>query len=403
MKKFAQLAILATALLAKTGDHNIVSAVYAPDLGVVRIFFSDKLKAVPSSAETTVTLKSGAKIDASRLVVHFEGQGTRSVAVHINGAPVQDVVTQIAFSTVHFADDTTGSNVNSAVDNPGDGVIKITKLMQQIANTQSEKSIFASGLATTSSSGTAGAADVNLNSIDLGIPNLKTFLQLKKATAKEGDPKNFEFGLNYMSAIAIQDPAANRTITAILLDFAGKSEGTASKFGVNNIVGDTSVSLQSPVFDLGPRSSAHFRILGGFEGGSNRSKGDAPVDAPGFAPLKNVDWIARSKFGVEGALHVENPMKVLPFELIELRAGGVVRHLYFDELRYDMATDKVDKTTKGAHPWAQVDLKLMLGHTNQGNYGLKLTYQRGSLPPVFATTKAFQFGFVFETGDRTEH
>jgi hypothetical protein len=52
-------------------------------------------------------------------------------------------------------------------------------------------------------------------------------------------------------------------------------------------------------------------------------------------------------------------------------------------------------------PWAQIDLKIMLVENKAGRYGLKFTYQNGSLPPIFAHTRAVQFGFVFESTDKT--
>jgi hypothetical protein len=143
--------------------------------------------------------------------------------------------------------------------------------------------------------------------------------------------------------------------------------------------------------------------VAGAEGGSNRSKGDAPVTGRGFEPLRNVDWIARGKFGFEGALRFykdQNPQ--IPFDSVELRAAFVDRYLAFDELQFNQATNAVDRITSGHRPWTQADFKLILGHSDTAKYGVKLTYQRGSLPAVFANVKVFQFGFLYETKDRTE-
>jgi hypothetical protein len=118
--------------------------------------------------------------------------------------------------------------------------------------------------------------------------------------------------------------------------------------------------------------------------------------------LSDVDWIARLKTGGEFALHYENSSLLLPFRRVDLNVAAVNRHLFFHEARYNSETKMVDTTTDGNHPWVQVDMKVYMGEVTQGRYGVKLSYQRGRLPPVFAQTKTFQFGFVFETRDRTE-
>ncbi|HEV2962124.1 MAG TPA: hypothetical protein VG649_09895, partial [Candidatus Angelobacter sp.] len=158
---------------------------------------------------------------------------------------------------------------------------------------------------------------------------------------------------------------------------------------------------QSPVWDLGPSSSAKFRIVGGFEGGSNRSKGTAPTGTGPFASLQNVDWLARAKAGVEGSVRLLNNGRPWPFQTLELRAAGVDRYLFLDELNYNQSTDAIDRIAHGHKLYGQIDFKLIIGQSNNANYGLKLTFQRGSLPPIFANTRAFQFGFLYETKDRT--
>ncbi len=164
------------------------------------------------------------------------------------------------------------------------------------------------------------------------------------------------------------------------------------------------MSLQSSVFDLGVNSTFKFRLVGGVEGGSNQSKGDSLLQGSSFAPLRDVDWLARGKAGFETTLayNRDSSHPWLPFERIGLTAGVVERYLWFNEIQFNQATNMTDTVTHGNHPWAQADLKLIFGHNSSANYGLKLNYQRGSLPPVFADVKSFQFGFLYETKDRTE-
>ena len=334
--------------------------------------------------------------------------GNKSVRVCFN-APAPKNLSDVVLPSVNFGGAAPQTNMSFAVTTGPESVIG---LMQKVAQTQSEKNIFASGLVTTASTGTAGAGDVNLNSPNIlgsvlgGGTNaglLSGFLQIKRSTTTAGDPKNFEAGIKYQAGIGLGDKASS-TITAVLLDLAAKTEGTASQFGVNNLVGDTSVGLQSPVWGRNANFSAKLRLVAGMEGGSNQSKGNAPTDLEGFGPLKNVDWIARGKFGFQGALKYlrDEQHPQVPFDSLEMTAGVVDRYLIFDELRFNQTTNAVDTTAHGNRPWAQLDLKLMVGHNDSASYGLKLTYERGSLPPVFAQVKTFQFGFVYETKDRTD-
>jgi hypothetical protein len=272
------------------------------------------------------------------------------------------------------------------------------KKLDLVAKPQEKKNIFASGMVTSASSGSTGAFDVNLNSNDLGVDNLTAFLQVKRSTASGADPKNFEAGIAYSGGKAL---AGVDTLTAILTDLAIKTEGTATKFAVNNVVGDFSTSLQSMVLKLGPSGRAKFRFVGGIEGGSNQGKGEIPVGRA-FDPLRNVDWIVRGKIGTQATLRYNRrTSQTLPFQSLELNVAGVSRHLFRNELQYTAGTDKVDRVVTGWRPWAQIDLKLMLAENEKGRYGLKLTYQNGSLPPVFANTRAIQFGIVYESNDKT--
>jgi hypothetical protein len=391
------LLLLSTAAFGQT--HKLDNANYRSKAGLLEIEADSPFKTVPEVIIHDVN---------QNVVPHptpvFAFGGTKTVQIQFATTPFPKALADIVLPSVTFADNSNQTNMTITVTTDAKRIIGI---MQKVAQTQSESNIFASGLVTTASTGTAGAGDINLNSPNIlgGVTNpglLSGFLQIKRATTAAGDPKNFEAGVKYQAGFGLGDKTA-KTITAVLLDLAAKAEGTASQFGVNNIVGDSSVSLQSPVFGRTKNFSAKFRIVSGIEGGSNRSKGDAPTDLKGFGPLKNIDWIARGKFGFEGALQFtkDDQHPQVPFDSIALNVGAVDRYLVFDELRYNMTTNAVDTTTRGNRPWIQVDGKLMLGHTDSASFGLKVTYQRGSLPPVFAAVKTFQFGFVYETKDRT--
>ena len=78
---------------------------------------------------------------------------------------------------------------------------------------------------------------------------------------------------------------------------------------------------------------------------------------------------------------------------------GVYRYLFNREVKFDETTQKNILTDKGHKPWFQGDLKFFLADNDRGRVGFKLTFNRGSLPPVFAQTKSFQFGLIFETSE----
>jgi hypothetical protein len=399
------IALFLLALVCATAQTTAITVVRAgvtvpaanPPKGTITVLFEPAPSTVPVAVMMT---SKGVDLNATALTPAF-GVAPASAKTFVfdhDSLPANHSIKEVCFSAPGLIFTPACKSIE------GDPVVDVSNavaIMQKVAKPQDKKNIFASGLVTTASTGTTGAMDVNLNSTSLGIDNLTGFLQIKRATADTADPKNFEAGIGYTSAIPLTS-LTESTVAALLTDLAAKTEGTASKFGVNNFVGEFTASLQSVVFRVGSGGRAKFRFLGGMEGGSNQSKGDIPTGRI-FDPLRNVDWIARGKVGIQGSLLYKNDRKILlPFQSVELHAAGVSRHLWFDELQYSADSDKVDKVTKGWRPWAQVDLKLMLVENNLGRYGLKLTFQNGSLPPVFARTRTFQFGFVFEAKDGTE-
>ena len=71
-----------------------------------------------------------------------------------------------------------------------------------------------------------------------------------------------------------------------------------------------------------------------------------------------------------------------------------------DENGIDPKTNKVVPITTGRKGWIQADLKFFFGVVLfKTRPGIKVSYQRGSLPPVYSYTKSFNFGFVFESTD----
>lgn len=302
--------------------------------------------------------------------------------------------------------------------------------LKKVPKTSQEKNIFASGFVTTASNGSDGGTTVNLNSNDLGIPGLTAFWHLDKTTSTGGDPKNFEAGMNLRNVFLFakadlqrmqkdiadcrnapdKDAAAkaladvksledrHRFWSAALIDFAGKLEGEAMNFKVANFVGDGQVQVQSRTQKLFGSTSGFWRLRIvplGVEGGKNvnttATTGGTATSAP--------DFVARAKGGGDLTLFYENVENPFPLKRVDLNLGMVQRYLFLKEAEMTSTSNPVLAVNKGYRPWYQAALKVYMAESPKGKFGFQLTYQNGSLPPAFATTKAFQFGFLYETSD----
>jgi len=301
--------------------------------------------------------------------------------------------------------------------------------LDETPKTSTEKNIFASGFtAKGEGAKTEGGAEINLNSPDLGIPGLTTSLHLKKSTAEKADPKAFDLGLTYRtlfifgrkqiedlrtslargdfaSATTAKNEIRKKILGSVLFDFTGKLEGEALNFAITNFIGEGMVQVQSRT--LKPFNSDYgffkFRLIpGGIEGGKNLNKGNETQQMGSTQVtqnLKDVDYIARFKFGGVLTLFYNNPSNSWIFKRIEIDLSAVDRYLFKREVMFDQTTMKNTTADKGHKPWYQADLKFYFTDTPSGRFGFKLGYNRGSLPPAFAETRSFQFGFVIETAD----
>ena len=276
--------------------------------------------------------------------------------------------------------------------------------------TSREKDIFASGFVTMASDDSEGGADIALNP-DFNNPNLNAFLRLKKSTADEGDPRNLEVGANYRVAkpwkaeqvVRMRETPAGAELNKLIeerqrnilagsiVDIAMKLEADPTNFGVTNYVGESTYQLRTMTknFIGGFGFWRGFVMPGGLELG--RSVGESTPD--------EVDWIARYKAGVGFTVYYDNPGAVLPLRRIEFDANAVLRYLFASESHFNTDTNVVDRTDDGVRSYGQIDLKVFFGESIAGRYGLKLSFNRGRLPPVFADVNAFEFGFLLESGD----
>lgn len=420
-----------------------------PDRTFVDVTFSEPLDfshtedfdpsnvTITALPNTMLTSSPAVRLPLSHKQLHVPFSGT-----------VPDTATQvqICFPRMHYMTQARSSSVannvcgTGPVVNRSNVVVQKNKVLgdlQKVPKTSSDKNIFASGFVTTTSDGSQGGADIKLNSSQLRIPGLTVSMQLKKASTAKGDPRNFEAAFTYRSTFLhkrkdyddiathlneartaadapSQDAALNQVnqkisriqshfLAAELLDFSGRLEGQATNFNVTNFVGEGAFQLQSRTrLFFGSRHGYwRFRILpAGFEGGTNLGKGDLQALSTATGTTSpDVHWISRFKSGAVFTTFYQNDESTLPFKHLELDVQVVERHLFFQEVAFDQTTMKSTAVTKGDKPYFQADAKVFLFESPSGRYGFKLSYNRGSLPPVYNSVSSFQFGFVIETTD----
>jgi hypothetical protein len=402
----------------------------------------------PSNTPLTVQKVSRVGLSPRRLQISFNPSA-------LPAAASADTEFEICFTTLHFiaAD---GSSLATAsrlcekgtilsASNVASELEKQFKVLEQTEKTSEEKNIFASGFVVNGEGGNSeGGAEINLNSNDLGVRGLTAFMRLKKSTANEADPKHFEIGLNQSMTNLIgkgslrqireyraimldssKSPAdreaaaqsfrdllkkrQERLLGGMFFDFGGKLEAQALNFDVTNFVGEGSFQLQSRTKRLfgSTNGFVRFRLIpAGMELGYNVSEG-APADqttaAAAATQNNDPDWIARFKFGGALTLFYKDTSETPGLlKRVELEVQAVDRYLFRREAMFDKTTMSNTSTDKGNKPWLQADFKIFFTDPAEGTpgglrTGFKLSYQRGSLPPVFANTKSFQFGIVLES------
>lgn len=359
-----------------------------------------------------------------------------------------DTEVEVCFATLNFIPSAGGTATTTSpvcgkgmILSPTNVAAELEKqfaVLSETEKTQEERNIFASGFVANGEGGDAeGGAEINLNSNDLGMRGLTAFMRLKKATAEEADPKHLEIGINQSttSLIGRGSLAEIRRLRAIMLDttkpdteraqaaadfrdllrkrqerllggmffdFGGKIETQALDFDVTNFVGEGAFQIQSRTKSLfgSKKGFWRFRLIpAAVELGYNVSQ--QPPDG-GEAAAIDPDWLARFKFGGVFTLFYKNRSEgPALFRRIELDLQAVDRYLFRREVQFNEEMRANTTTDRGHKPWFQAGLKVYFTDPEEGSSGMRsgfrLSYNRGSLPPVFADTKSFQFGFVLES------
>lgn len=421
----------------------------------VRVVFTNPL--APRVPENTVvsnitvtTAPSGIPLVVKRA---FQEGSLEEVFVELDPSvlPGEDGQFVICFNTLRFRNSQDPSNtitktrvcLTGDIEDAEKTMVRLEQLftdLGEVPKSSTEKNIFASGfVAKGEGEGSEGGGTLNLNSNDLGVPGLTAFTHLKKTTAENADPKHYDVGLNYRSTLLVHrktlgdirdlqregknDEAQsklnnlrNAVWSSVTFDCASKFEAQALSFDVTNFIGEGIVQIKSRILPLRSlkqgqtnRSRAGFfnlyMIPLGIEIGQSLNRGDEATqmgNAEQAEGLKDVDWVARYKFGGGFSLFYSDKDGRWLFKRIELDTQFAGRYLFRNEIMFDESTAMKIATDKGFKPWVQVGLNAYLADTPNGRFGFGLSYNRGSLPPVFATTNSFLFGFIFQTADDTK-
>ena len=243
-------------------------------------------------------------------------------------------------------------------------------------------------------------------------------VKLKKGTADGKDPRHFNLGFNFRrtklraskdelgsirDAIINKNPTGgldalndirSRFFRAYLFDYGLQMEGDVSKTGlgeVANLITDFKVQIATAAIGfLSEKGFLTLRLMSGTELGRN-------IANPNKA-TQEIGSLSRVKGGGELKIYYENNEADSALQRVELNVAPMYRRLFQDEIAYDSKTKTNVSSKRRDMTWTQADLKIFLGgRLGSVRPGLKATFQRGYLPPVFARTKTFTYGLVFES------
>lgn len=317
------------------------------------------------------------------------GGRPRMLRVYL-GAPLPEGHTQLRACIANNA------CVEARIASPADAATAILKQLGALPAAQQDKSLLASLFFGRASGLNVGAADLNVVRSDPGTKDLSYFLRLKRGAAHGMDPRHFEAGAHWRrnfllhggrrAAIAAAlrgQPAEAQTLLDDLrkkwwaghtLDIGVKVEGDAS--GQQQWIGlvDAGWGLQSTTRRValpGAPGWLRFRWLaGGVEAGRDQ---------------------ARLKMGADAALVIQAREETAPIRRFEFVAHSTARWLA-----------RPEQGVRGVRPWTQLDAKLFLLESASLRYGLRLSLQRGSLPPLYERVNSIHLGFVVESRDGGE-
>jgi hypothetical protein len=372
--------------------------------------------------------------------------------------PVGDTGVKVCFTSYTFkhgsktktSSEVCGEGKTYNDDNIGDLVNDSKKALNDAvstAKTSAEKNIFAGlNISVPSGGGDAqGSGDLYLNQyfsfplVGQGILGV----ELQKGSSANADSRHFVVGIKARKTWLLSNKTDRNTVIAAIrsgssdanaaavsamaniqkkyfrsiyfdngLSYEGDISG-GSLGNISNVLYDGESWVNTAVRSLTRQSGFfNFRILPvGIEAGYNVSasastplSGSSTTTVSSSAPSANYS-LARLKSGMTFTLSSQSPYSMDNSARLDLEMSAVNRYLFVKELFYDSKTNTYSSTGTGNKYWAQIAFKLLAGPVGSGKVsgrpGLRLAFQRGSLPPVYAFTKVFTISLIFETNDNS--
>lgn len=390
------------------------------------------LQIVLTNAISTKPAPGDNRVEVTFLTLHFR---------KTNAAPTE-IRTDVSGTGPIFD----ATNIQDLVDSTEEAL----KNAIASAKTDDEKDIFAAfNISVPSGDGgdTEGSADIVINRTLATLPIGQGFfdqfnfgLKIKKATENRADPRHFETGLTFRktflinrSKVRLVADALNRTgrssqnlartaspvrlrdnfmsdrpeeiindlqkdfFRGLVFDNGLKFEGDikgVSIGNVSNLVYDGQLQVTTVARAIGKQQGFwNFRwIPVGLEAGYNLTNEDDPNHEK--------HSLARLKTGGVLTLFYQATNDHDFLNRVEFETQVVNRYLFTRETLFDAETKTNLSVDKGNKYWLQADLKFMFGaKIGPTRVGFRASFQRGSLPPVYAFTKVFNFSVLFMTPD----
>jgi len=362
----------------------------------------------------------------NRVADALPAPGDRTYEIQITSvglaAPGSSPITLKATGTIYDA-----SNIQTLVD--------ATAKALSTAKTTEEKDLFAGfNIAIPSSGSSAVQGDFVFNrtvrslprQFQGGIADSGAFgLKLKKGSEDGKDPRHLDLGFSLRKTILLAGRADITTLRTAVSPGASPVPNTAALAALNRVNGkfwravlaDYGFQMEGDVSEkgIGHVSNAIFDLKPQLATAAKSALGDQVFFALRFMPMgwelgknltnpdnqtKEIGNVVRYKAAGELRFFYQAKAKGQFLDRVELNGSSVYRRLFTRESAYDSKTKKAVNTIEGDKLWTQIDLKVFSGlYLGKIRPGLKVTYQRGYLPPIYAQTKVFTYGLVFESSD----
>jgi hypothetical protein len=427
--------------LSKPQDTSKLNDDLSPSNIIIKFLPSGKV--VPATLINDINQPNAAAADTLSLTGFDDERVQIGILDQPEASPDPgDDQVEVTFSVLHFVGGTKeGVESTGKVYNRANIKERVEETRQALkdavahAKTDEEKTAFI-GLNVVVPSGddSEGSGDISFNrdlyASTLGqaalFDQIKFGFVLKKASEDKADPRHFDLGFTFRKTFLrasrtklnrikgainnssqatveplqlIQDinDLQQDFVRAFIFDNALRFEGDVSGSGISNVsnlLWDTQlqVATVSRAF-AGQTGFWNFRLVPvGFEIGGNLTNDDDPT--------QEKTSLARIKTGGELNLIFKAGDPAEPISRIVLSATALERYLFKRETTIDEMTQMAILTDKGSKYWLEADLKVTTGvRLGVGRVGFRVTFNRGSLPPVYNFVKTFKFGVFFETND----